>query len=154
MSETTMIEEYAFCAAHRIEEFGESHRDAGLHGHTWTISFEVKAPAVFDHGDLDAAAAGTLRAVDHRVLNDVSGIKSGLNEDLVAVLGVRFGDAMARRQIRATLIRATLTQLSSGRSFRLVRHATTWRPSVEDVVRWGSLYSSAGTATRLESGEG
>lgn len=122
----TMEEEYAFSAAHRIDGF--TGRDERMHGHTWTIKFavEIDADDVFDHGLLDDIAAETIGPLDHGVINDIKGLETGTNEEVLKWLVIRFEDGLWRSNLPAALKRATLGQLSSDRRFRLVNHVTTW----------------------------
>jgi 6-pyruvoyltetrahydropterin/6-carboxytetrahydropterin synthase len=135
MAKVTMVEEYAFCGAHSIPGFKGS-RDAKTHGHTWKVAIEVEVELgpdgyAFDHAVLDTVARWVLRKIDHQVINEVDGLERGLNEDIAAWLGVEFSSALAdhfETVDRATLRRLVLTQLSSGRTYRLTEHATVWEP--------------------------
>lgn len=136
MAKLLMVEEYAFCAAHRVTVFPPGSRDAGMHGHTWKVRIEVEVETgpdgyAFDHAALDWVARMVLCEVDHKVLNDRHGFERGLNEDTAASLGRMFIASLADHSHTdgcATLKRLVLTQLSSGRTYRLVEHTTVWEP--------------------------
>lgn len=129
-----MVEEYAFAAAHRVTVFPKDSRDASMHGHTWRVRVEIEAETgpdgyAFDHSAIDTVARWVLRKIDHKEINYVDGLERGLNEDIARWLGAEFIAALADHSEtdgRATLRRVVLTQLSSGRTYRLTEHATVW----------------------------
>lgn len=136
MAKLLMVEEYAFCAAHRVTVFPPNSRDAGLHGHTWKVRIEVEVETgasgyAFDHAVIDEIASWVIGEVDHKVINEIGGCERGLNEDIAARLGHQFGWALGNHSEtdgQATVKRLVLTQLSSGRTYRLVEHVTVWEP--------------------------
>lgn len=138
MAKLTMIEEYAFSAAHYLPDFPEGDRDRQVHGHTWTVEIHVEVVTgergyAFDHALLDVVADGVLAKVDHKLINEIPGLERGLNEDLARYLGLRFISRLFEHCGEAArLERLVLGQFSGGRGRRLVRHKTVWEPASED----------------------
>jgi 6-pyruvoyltetrahydropterin/6-carboxytetrahydropterin synthase len=132
MSKVTMIEEYAFSAAHHLPGFPDGDRDRGMHGHTWTVAIHVEVELgdngfAFDHALLDTVADDVLVIIESKVLNTIFGLEDGLNETIAAWLGRSFGWSLARHcGTRAKLRRLILGQLGSGKCRRLVNHKTVW----------------------------
>jgi 6-pyruvoyltetrahydropterin/6-carboxytetrahydropterin synthase len=142
MDTVRMIEEYAFVGAHRIDGFPPDSRDVGMHGHTWTVEIHVEVDVgekgyAFDHALLDDVADAVLVEVDHRIINDVTGLGYGTNEVLASWLWIKFMAALYRLDVSCCpmLPKVVLGQLSSGRGRRLVCHKTEYKPTAYDWVK-------------------
>ena len=75
-------------AAHRLPNVAEEHKCARLHGHSFRIEVHVRGqlnPAsgwVVDFADIKAAFAPLFEQLDHRYLNDISGLENPTSERL------------------------------------------------------------------------
>jgi queuosine biosynthesis protein QueD len=90
---------FVFDAAHRLEIFGEGHKCARHHGHTFrahiTVEGEVDARGiVVDYYDIMAAWAPVQEALDHRYLNEVPGLEVPTTENLTRWVWQRLAPAL------------------------------------------------------------
>lgn len=75
-------------AAHRLLNVPPGHKCARLHGHSFAIEVHVKGPVdpelgwVMDFADMKAAFAPLFERIDHRYLNEVSGLENPTSENL------------------------------------------------------------------------
>ena len=75
-------------AAHRLPNVPPGHKCARLHGHSFAIEVHVKGPVdpelgwVMDFADMKAAFAPLFERIDHRYLNEVSGLENPTSENL------------------------------------------------------------------------
>lgn len=75
-------------AAHRLPNVPAGHKCARLHGHSFRIEVHVSGPVapdsgwVMDFAEIKAAFAPIFDALDHRCLNDVSGLENPTSERL------------------------------------------------------------------------
>lgn len=82
--------EITFEAAHRLPNVAEDHKCARLHGHSYRVEVRVGGPLhpelgwVQDFGEIRAACEPVRLALDHRYLNEVSGLENPTSEVLAA----------------------------------------------------------------------
>ncbi len=75
-------------AAHRLPNVPPGHKCARLHGHSFAIEVHVTGPVdpelgwVMDFAELKAAFAPLFERLDHRYLNEVSGLENPTSENL------------------------------------------------------------------------
>jgi 6-pyruvoyltetrahydropterin/6-carboxytetrahydropterin synthase len=80
--------EFTFEAAHRLPNVAPDHKCARLHGHSFAVAVHVSGPLdphlgwVRDFADLSVAWAPLHDQLDHRYLNDVSGLENPTSEVL------------------------------------------------------------------------
>jgi 6-pyruvoyltetrahydropterin/6-carboxytetrahydropterin synthase len=83
---------FHFDAAHKIECFGQGHKCARLHGHTWRVVLFISGVVnpetgiVLDYYDIDAAWKVVFEEIDHRFLNEVEAIGIPSTENIAAYL--------------------------------------------------------------------
>jgi len=81
---------FSFDSAHFLPHVPETHKCRRLHGHTYTVVLGVEGPLdeklgwVLDYGEISAAFAPLLEALDHRCLNDIAGLENPTAEVLAA----------------------------------------------------------------------
>jgi 6-pyruvoyltetrahydropterin/6-carboxytetrahydropterin synthase len=79
---------FKFEAAHRLPNVPETHRCHRLHGHSYRVEIRLEGPVnphtgfVADFFDMEAAFAGVADALDHRCLNDISGLENPTAENI------------------------------------------------------------------------
>lgn len=79
---------FRFESAHRLPNVGPGHKCARLHGHSFEVEVvlegEVDATTgmVADFADISAAWAPLHEVLDHRYLNDISGLENPTSENL------------------------------------------------------------------------
>jgi 6-pyruvoyltetrahydropterin/6-carboxytetrahydropterin synthase len=75
-------------AAHRLPNVPPGHKCARLHGHSFAIEVHVRGPVdpelgwVMDFADMKAAFAPLFERIDHRYLNEVTGLENPTSENL------------------------------------------------------------------------
>jgi len=75
-------------AAHRLPNVPPGHKCARLHGHSFAIEVHVEGPLdpelgwVMDFADMKAAFAPLFERLDHRYLNEVTGLENPTSENL------------------------------------------------------------------------
>lgn len=83
-----LVKEYRFEAAHRLPHVPEGHKCARLHGHSFKIELSIRGPVdestgwFIDYGDVDRAWAPLYDQLDHRYLNEISGLDNPTSEVL------------------------------------------------------------------------
>lgn len=87
-SHVELVREYRFEAAHRLPGVPLHHRCARLHGHSYRIEVAVSGPVNADTGwlvdfyDMDQVVQPVIAALDHRLLNDITGLENPTSERL------------------------------------------------------------------------
>ena len=85
-----LTKEYRFEAAHRLPRVPEGHKCARVHGHSYKVELVVTGPVdpatgwLIDFGVIDDCWSELHRRLDHRYLNDVSGLDNSTCENLAA----------------------------------------------------------------------
>ncbi|HEY1553970.1 MAG TPA: 6-carboxytetrahydropterin synthase QueD [Kofleriaceae bacterium] len=81
---------YRFEAAHFLPKVPQGHKCARMHGHSYAIEIAIEGDVdpelgwVVDFAALDDRAAPLVRALDHRVLNEIDGLANPTSELLAA----------------------------------------------------------------------
>ena len=80
MHKFTISKEFTFDSAHQLTGLKEGHKCMRLHGHTYTLIVELSADRLNQHGfvidynDLQPIKDYIDNHLDHRNLNDISGL--------------------------------------------------------------------------------
>jgi 6-pyruvoyltetrahydropterin/6-carboxytetrahydropterin synthase len=83
-----IFKSFTFEAAHRLPNVPADHKCARLHGHSFRVEIMVEGEVgeasgwVMDFGDVKAAFEPLRDALDHRYLNDVSGLENPTSENI------------------------------------------------------------------------
>jgi 6-pyruvoyltetrahydropterin/6-carboxytetrahydropterin synthase len=80
---------FHFDAAHRLSVFGDDHKCARLHGHTWKVTICVDGEIsdkgiVIDYYDIASAMKPILEQLDHNYLNEIKGLSIPTSENICA----------------------------------------------------------------------
>lgn len=90
---STIAKQYTFDAAHRLDKLPPEHKCHRMHGHTYRVEIMVRGPVkngfVVDYADLDALWQPLHERLDHRVLNEVSGLDTPSTEHLAGWILIR-----------------------------------------------------------------
>lgn len=102
--ETEIAKEFTFEAAHRLPHVPEGHKCHRLHGHSFRVRISVKGPVdehfgwIVDFQEIRDAWAPIFELLDHRYLNEVSGLENPTSENVAAFiferLSLRYLDAV------------------------------------------------------------
>lgn len=91
-TQTTIVHDFTFEAAHFLPHVPEGHKCRRLHGHNYRIEVHVSGELharlgwVMDYGELSELCAPLLQRLDHRLLNDVPGLENPTSEQIGAWL--------------------------------------------------------------------
>lgn len=83
-----ITKKFSFDAAHQLDKLPKSHKCSRLHGHTYTVTFELRAielnkfSFVMDYGDLQPVKEFIDSTVDHRFLNEIFHPKATTAENI------------------------------------------------------------------------
>ncbi|MEM7542159.1 MAG: 6-carboxytetrahydropterin synthase QueD [Pseudomonadota bacterium] len=86
---------FSFAAARRLPNLPQNHRCSRLHGHTFEVEVVVSGALedgrewVVDFDDLDAACTELKDELDHRYLNDLTGLDNPTSERLAIWLWLK-----------------------------------------------------------------
>ena len=86
--------------ARRLPALPASHPCSRVHGHSFRVELRVAGKIdpiygwVMDFADLDAAWAGVHAALDHRYLNEISGLENPTSENLALWLWQRLAGTL------------------------------------------------------------
>jgi 6-pyruvoyltetrahydropterin/6-carboxytetrahydropterin synthase len=111
-----IVKEFAFDAAHFLPTAAEGHPYRRMHGHSFTTEVALAGkpdPAsgwLVDFAVIEAVLAALRERLDHRVLNDISGLGVPTLENLAAWI---YGEVETRLP---GLTRVTVHRRSSGES--------------------------------------
>lgn len=92
--------DYRFEAAHFLPAVPEGHKCARMHGHSYAITVTVEGDVhseagwVIDFAEIDEHVQPLVRALDHRVLNEIEGLANPTSEHLAAWLWARVRAAL------------------------------------------------------------
>ncbi len=79
---------FGFDAAHHFDHFPDGHPNRAVHGHSFQAEVAIEGEPerasgfVADFGELEAACRVVRDALDHRMLNDISGLSQPSLENL------------------------------------------------------------------------
>lgn len=85
---TSIVQAFRFEAAHRLPNVPAGHRCARMHGHSYRVEVKVTGVLdphtgwVIDFYDVEDAFEPVMAALDHRVLNEVSGLENPTAENI------------------------------------------------------------------------
>jgi len=83
-----LYKDFSFEAAHRLPNVPPEHKCARLHGHSFQVRVSVDGPVgertgwVLDFAELKAAFRAVYDQLDHRYLNEVTGLENPTSENL------------------------------------------------------------------------
>jgi 6-pyruvoyltetrahydropterin/6-carboxytetrahydropterin synthase len=83
-----LYKDFSFEAAHRLPNVPPDHKCARLHGHSFQVRVSVDGPVgertgwVVDFAELKAAFRPVYDQLDHRYLNEVTGLENPTSENL------------------------------------------------------------------------
>lgn len=81
---------FQFEAAHLLPHLPDSHKCRRLHGHSFIVEMAIEGdvdPAlgwVMDYADISAAFKPVWEQLDHRYLNEISGLENPTSESIAA----------------------------------------------------------------------
>jgi len=96
-----VFKEFTFEAAHRLPNVPEGHKCARLHGHSFHVRVSVDGPVgdtsgwVMDFAELKSAFRPVYDRLDHRYLNEVSGLENPTSENLARWIWRELGASLA-----------------------------------------------------------
>ena len=79
---------FKFDAAHRLPNVPDGHKCAQIHGHSFRLEIHVMGIAdaqsgwVMDFADIAAACQPVIDQLDHKYLNDITGLTNPTSENL------------------------------------------------------------------------
>lgn len=106
-----IFKEFTFEAAHLLPNVPQGHKCGRLHGHSYSITIYVSGPVgehsgwIMDFADIKAAFKPAYDALDHRYLNDISGLENPTSENIARWIWNDLKPrlpALSRIQIRET----------------------------------------------------
>jgi 6-pyruvoyltetrahydropterin/6-carboxytetrahydropterin synthase len=83
-----LAKSFSFEAAHFLPSFPEGHKCRRMHGHSFRVDIVVEGPLdpargyLVDYGDIKRAVAPLHDELDHRLLNDLTGLANPTSEML------------------------------------------------------------------------
>lgn len=87
---TTLFREFTIEAGRYLPQLPEQHPCARMHGHTFVIQVHVKGEVdpvtgwLMDFAELDRQVQAVRQALDHKVLNEIAGLKNPTTEQLAS----------------------------------------------------------------------
>jgi 6-pyruvoyltetrahydropterin/6-carboxytetrahydropterin synthase len=81
-----LVREYRFEAAHFLPKVPDGHRCRRMHGHSFKIDVVIGGPTdeetgfLIDFYDLDRVVQPVIDSLDHRLLNEISGLENPTSE--------------------------------------------------------------------------
>lgn len=83
-----LFKEFCFEAAHFLPNVPVGHKCRQMHGHSYTVNVVVEGPVdsrsgmVIDFADISAVVKPVIESLDHRLLNDIGGLRNPTSEHL------------------------------------------------------------------------
>lgn len=92
----TVAKHFTFDAAHFLDRLPPEHKCHRMHGHTYRVEIQVTGEVdengfVVDYALIEEAWRTLMDQLDHRVLNDVVGLRNPTTENLAAWILARLG---------------------------------------------------------------
>lgn len=97
---TRLQRDYRFESAHFLPAVPPGHKCARMHGHSYmvTVTIEGETDAatgwLIDFAEIDERVGPVIRAIDHRVLNEIDGLANPTSELLAGWLWKRIADVV------------------------------------------------------------
>lgn len=118
----TVAKRFTFDAAHRLDRLPPEHKCHRMHGHTYEVEIVISGVVddlgfVVDYADIAELWEPLHQALDHRTLNDVTGLEVPTTENLAGWICVRI--SLGIRKLR------DLRNLSINLDRVVVRESTT-----------------------------
>jgi len=116
MSAMELAYRFAFDAAHSFPHFPAGHPNHGVHGHSFQVEVELcgqpetSTGFVLDFAELEQACAEVRATLDHRLLNDIEGLREPSLENLCVWIWRRLLPRLP------SLARVTVRRESAGQS--------------------------------------
>lgn len=110
---TEIFREFTFEAAHRLPNVPDDHKCARLHGHSFRVVIHVEGSVgadtgwIMDFADLTESFAPVHENLDHRYLNEVSGLENPTSEVLAQWIWDRLDPTL--QGLRQVVVRETCT---------------------------------------------
>lgn len=125
---TTVTRRYHFESAHWLPNVAIDHKCHRMHGHNYEVEITIAGPVMatgflIDFFDLDKIVEPLIRQIDHRTLNDVSGLENPTAE-LIAAWFMRSVD----------LVGATMAPLHSVERVRVYETKDCYAEVIRDVT--------------------
>lgn len=101
MMEAELVKTFRFEAAHSLPNVPEGHKCRRLHGHGYRVDIHVTGRPdpntgwVIDFGLIKQAVEPVMAELDHRCLNDISGLENSTSEMLCKYLWDRIAPGLA-----------------------------------------------------------
>lgn len=95
-----IFKKITFEAAHRLPNCPAGHKCGRLHGHSFQVELHLRGPLdpqagwVMDFADVKKAFAPLYEQLDHRYLNDVSGLENPTSEQIARWIWQRLKPAL------------------------------------------------------------
>lgn len=77
-----IFKKFTFDSAHALPNVPEGHKCKNVHGHTYQLTVYVEGPLdphlgwVTDFGDLKKVISPLVKRIDHKFLNDITGLEN------------------------------------------------------------------------------
>ena len=91
-----IFKQFTFDSAHFLPMVPEGHKCREIHGHTYKLTIFIEGSVdpilgwVSDFSDIKIAVGNTLSVVDHKLLNNISGLENPTVEHVIKWLWDRF----------------------------------------------------------------
>lgn len=89
-----------FEAAHRLPHLPDNHKCSRLHGHSFRVTLNVRGPLdekngwVMDYAEMKKILAPVVDELDHRYLNDITGLENPTSEVIARWIYLRLKPQM------------------------------------------------------------
>ncbi|MGI8893522.1 MAG: 6-carboxytetrahydropterin synthase QueD [Bacteroidia bacterium] len=106
-----IFKKYYFDSAHYLPNVPENHKCRNMHGHTYKLIVFVKGDTdidkgwVMDFAELKNAINPIIEIVDHKILNDISGLENPTCENIAKWLWIKIKEkipALIRIELHET----------------------------------------------------
>lgn len=107
-----LYREFTFEAAHRLPRVPPGHKCGRLHGHSYRAAVHIKGEVdpelgwVMDFAEITVSMAPVLDQLDHRYLNEVTGLENPTSENVARYIWERLAGALP---LAAVAVRETCT---------------------------------------------
>lgn len=108
-----IFKEFTIEAAHRLPNVPVGHKCGRLHGHSFRIEIHVRGPVddelgwVVDFAEIKAAFKPIEEMIDHRYLNEITGLENPTSENLAKWLWGQLAPALP--MLSRIVVRETCT---------------------------------------------